>query len=568
MRPLGGVIVALAVACSSTRQRAEFVSAHQVQSPHSQQAEPHSARGECATRECTYQRELDQRARYLKCHLADGGVFVLQNWKIDLAQGQVLGDGLAYDAERQLLRSGDLRVPIADVVLFETNQPESVMHAGVPVMAVVATASVALSALCLANPKACFGSCPTFYAPTDAGFELQAEGFSHSIAKALESTDIDPLPLSYSAKEGDFRLWVTNEAPETHAIRSVVLLAVPRAEDERVFRSGEHFFGAKLLRTPSACSLGDECRQRLSRTDDDELLALSDPTDLASRHEFELQFERAATDPNQLGVVLVVRNSLLNTYLLYQALSSLGAEVGEQLAKLERGEPLIGRGVRAAGQLLGGLEVSVHVGGGEFRPLAIHTEVGPIAKEVVLLRLPDNLPSGPIRLRLSEARGNFKLDQASLVALTGQREPRRLKPKTLSDVHGENAAQLTSLLDPERYLVTYPGDAYALDFVLPGDGPHELFVESRGYYYEWMRKVWLDSPGIKQPLRWFTDTSGVLKELAPDYKRIEADIERYFWQSRVKPRGFQPSHSQPGWRALPPAEAERVWQGLSPSRTP
>ncbi len=56
--------------------------------------------------------------------------------------------------------------------------------------------SLAVTAYCIANPKACFGSCPTFYLEDEGGREPerpQAEGFSESIARVLEARDIDAL---------------------------------------------------------------------------------------------------------------------------------------------------------------------------------------------------------------------------------------------------------------------------------------------------------------------------------------------------------------------------------------
>ncbi len=53
--------------------------------------------------------------------------------------------------------------------------------------------SVAMTIYCITNPKACFGSCPTYYADVDGEPMLQAEGFSASVAPALERDDIDAL---------------------------------------------------------------------------------------------------------------------------------------------------------------------------------------------------------------------------------------------------------------------------------------------------------------------------------------------------------------------------------------
>lgn len=81
------------------------------------------------------------------------------------------------------------------------------------------------TALCLANTKACFGSCPTFYASDGERLALQGEGFSSAVARTLEQTDVDTL---YTARPAgrELALTMTNDALETHFVRSVRVLSV------------------------------------------------------------------------------------------------------------------------------------------------------------------------------------------------------------------------------------------------------------------------------------------------------------------------------------------------------
>lgn len=91
-----------------------------------------------------------------------------------------------------------------------------------------------ISGYCLVNPKACFGSRPTFYAWDGERMALQAEGFSASVCPVLEARDIDAL-YKAKPKSQDFELRVTNEALETHVIRYANILAVPRPASGRTF---------------------------------------------------------------------------------------------------------------------------------------------------------------------------------------------------------------------------------------------------------------------------------------------------------------------------------------------
>ena len=88
---------------------------------------------------------------------------------------------------------------------------------------------------------------------------------------------------------------------------------------------------------------------------------------------------------------------------------------------------------------------------------------------------------------------------------------------------------------PGRHLVTHPGDAYRLTFRLPpSDGPLELFLESEGFYYEWMRSEWLAEQDPRMAALVLADPAEALRRLAPAYKAEEPFLERAFWASRFR----------------------------------
>ena len=98
--------------------------------------------------------------------------------------------------------------------------------------------SVAATIYCISNPKACFGSCPTFYAFDGEKMTLQAESFSSSVMPVLETNDIDAL---YNIKSINrfLELQMKNEALETHIIRHADFLALQKPiEWKGSFNSG------------------------------------------------------------------------------------------------------------------------------------------------------------------------------------------------------------------------------------------------------------------------------------------------------------------------------------------
>jgi hypothetical protein len=90
-----------------------------------------------------------------------------------------------------------------------------------------------------------------------------------------------------------------------------------------------------------------------------------------------------------------------------------------------------------------------------------------------------------------------------------------------------------ALIDSSRTLTSMPGDTFQLVYDLPQTAPDfEYFLEARGYYLEWMREEWKAdyNPAMAQLV--LLDPAEAMKMLAPEYKRVEADLERYFWSSR------------------------------------
>jgi len=86
-------------------------------------------------------------------------------------------------------------------------------------------------------------------------------------------------------------------------------------------------------------------------------------------------------------------------------------------------------------------------------------------------------------------------------------------------------------------MLTLPGDEVIFTYRLP-EGPerYELFLESRGYYLEWMRKEWLAEESMLRAAALFLDPEDTLRRLAPQFKAEEARLDDLFWKSRYVPR--------------------------------
>ena len=224
---------------------------------------------------------LDERSPYLKAHLPDGGVYVLDSWRVDEGLRMVTGQGVLLDAARWTVDEGWFDVPVDSVAIFETNVVQSSPAVGA--MAILTVASLAGTIYCISNPKACFGSCPTFYALGDSAPILQAEGFSASVAPALEATDVDAL-YRCRLRGSSLDIVMTNEALETHVVRHVDLLLAPRPPGGRVMATCDgHFWQARRLLSPVRCTGPEgDCRDLLATCDGRERCSAADSSYLGT----------------------------------------------------------------------------------------------------------------------------------------------------------------------------------------------------------------------------------------------------------------------------------------------
>jgi len=485
---------------------------------------------------------VDSSITNVKVHMKDGSLYVLAIFDMDNNSDTAYGFGTYYDQYRNVIKfntdpSGQwiddrFLIPMPDIALIEMNKIKNNMTGKIIGITLVSAATIGVTAYCLANPKACFGSCPTFYSWDGTDTTLMAEGFSSSILRKYEQEDIDML-YSACSTDSTFNLRLTNEALETHVIRYADVMVLPRGDGERVFSDGKgSFFRTYDITAPLECQSPEgDCLEKLRLMDKRERYGPSDPENLIAKESVEITF--ADVPQGELGFIIGCRQSFMTTYLFYQGLAYLGKSAGYFAARIESGDKFLQRKFDRIKDLLGGIEVFVQDPRGRWIKAGEIAESGPIASDVHLIMLPDELRSENMNIRLRMTKGLWRIDYVALGRLGQEVDPILVEP---TDVVAKNSAGMNTpplLKDPQNPLVTLPGDVYEIKYEIPDlSGSYDLFLKSRGYYLEWIREPWLEEENHVMAAIFFGLPKLYMKNASKDFKKAEATLEESFWKSR------------------------------------
>jgi len=473
----------------------------------------------------------------VKAHLLDGSTVVYPSG-FTLA-----GDRITSTGQRYALGSGtsvgSINIPLDSIVGMETydrrvNVPASVLASA------AATAGGAL--LTVGALIAIFGSCPTFYADS-AGVELlQGEGFSYSVAPLLEQRDVDRLRLAPTL-DGRVVLHVRNEALETHYINHIEIIEALHGKEEVILPDQ----GGRPVAVSNAVAplsvrdrSGRDISQAVRAADDDvfstNLSTLENVTESDLDDWIDIVIP-APGDADSVAIVMDMRNSLLNTVLLYDHI--LGAPGVKSLDFLGKDLENISGAVEMAKWYSShmGMRVSV-LDGGSWRRVARIGDSGPIAYHQLAVMVPAirNDGGSGIRVRLAFVADDWRID--AIRASTSYRRPvTRSIPaaRVAMSNASQNDAALASLIEPdEGYLITSPGHSFRVEFDAGKQVSESrtFMLASQGYYTEWVRGSWIKSASGEP----FVPSSAALLKAIRGWRAKQGDMERRFYSSRIATR--------------------------------
>ena len=468
---------------------------------------------------------------FIKLHMKNGDIYVLENWQVENKENLIKGKGSYLDLNRSLIDSGDFKVPVKQVVLAETNIISG--SSGSPILAAVTVVTGIVGIICATNPKACFGSCPTFYFNDGNDYIVQAEGFSSSILPGLEETDIDAL-FRINPKGRNLEIQLRNEAYETHVIREANIIAVPRENGTRVLaaENGNFFETKNFLDASEIRGEEGDCSEKLCAYDGIERFSAADSNNLADKEFIELSFNNL-TGGNK-GLVIASRQTLMPTFLFYQTLAYMGKSAGDWFATFEKNPTLAKEILNQPKQVISGIEITAEVNNRIIKETKVMAEQGPIASDIKVIPLSNVQDGANLKVKLKLTKGLWRLDYIALVDLVKTVEPITIYPSEVFPKFTKDKCNVKlALTNKDSVLITYPGDKYFLNYILPKDFEnYELFMQSKGYYLEWLRQEWLAEEDPSKVYQMLFNSKQFFKDLAPEFKKIEADMEESFWSSK------------------------------------
>jgi hypothetical protein len=476
----------------------------------------------------------------VKAHLVDGSTVVYPKGMV-LASRRLTGAGTRYDLRlSNPMEIGEL--PLDSVVGLESFRTEVNQGATtlLSVGATLATIGAGVAIACAIDPK-CFGSCPTYYSDSAGTPVLEAEGFSYSIAPLFESRDVDRLRAQPRA-DGTLRLEVRNEAFETHFLNHFELLEATHAPDEFVAPDQRGHPVAMVGQRPPRTArdrAGRDVRPLLADADGKTYATAPGVLQGVSADDLEdtieLTFAGAASG-DSVALVLRLRNSLLNTVLLYDLmLGDPGARsLDWQAEELSRVGTALELGSWYTARMGLGVEVRRDT---TWVPVARLKDTGPVAWKDVAVPLP-NASGGELRVRLRFAADNWRIDRIALAASVRRPSIRTLALSEVITVDGAPEREAhASLSSPDgRYLETVAGQSFVASWeVGPGSAgtARTFLLASQGYYIEWVRQGWIAAARDTTPFR--PGDASLLRALER-WREVQDTLERRFFATRVPVR--------------------------------
>lgn len=334
------------------------------------------------------------------------------------------------------------------------------------------------------------GSCPFIYSYDGSGYVMEAEAFSTSISRSLETRTFHLLP-SLVAEEGSLNIRIANERPETHLVNSVHLYAVDVENAATPVPDTENLFWPVTAAEPPVTAVdhaGRNVRDSLSEKDGRYWISDLDNITTGSgfRDRLTLQFDM----PEGRSEALLILNAI-NTFLSTEIYRSVGSILDDQNLRfyraLEEDQELIELmldWIRTSS-----LTVEVEQDG-HWREVGVippEANIVPFTRAIQLKHLARD--GKPLTIRLSALTDVWKIDAVTLAPIDTQ--PLSLHPLKLRAIEASAPGpgiDRDLAVEDSSYAMVLPPDYLDLSF---DDAPSETMdnpayvIAVSGFMYEW-----------------------------------------------------------------------------------
>ncbi len=464
---------------------------------------------------------------FLKVHLEDGAIGILEKWDVPTDQTGLVGQGYLFNFDQVRRTAGAFKFGLDEITLVETNQLAILQETPLAPRSMITGANIKLDIHCLVNPKACQRCAPSFYVSNEAAYQFPvAEVFSTTALPSPRGKAIHTLRQNASE---NLILHLKNETLATHTLDQLAVQAIPKRADQSVYPdvAGDYYICGKSY-PYRAITMSEKnvatAIQFPAKTPKDELFG--DTIPFQQRENIVLDLEQ--NTPVALGLVLSLQQTKLGNFLDQRQLAYRGKDLGKYFANRLR------NGVKDEKEAdfvasLAQLQLS-YWKDGTWQNFEQLQPVENSSSQVLLVPLPDHKDQkSPFRIKIEMAKGFWQLADLNIRAIHQKVTPKAYQPQKMQIIDGGMHSKLTAVYSIDtQYLVSLPGNEFRFEFQfppLPTDQTYAFFLMREGYELPWVRQNWikdqdlatLEGVQLGDPTAW--------KALSQEFKTAKRQLE-------------------------------------------
>lgn len=373
------------------------------------------------------------------------------------------------------------------------------------------------------EPQPTAQSCPFIYSWNGTRWVFDGEPYGGATTRGLERDDYAELE-HLVPEDGEYRILVTNEVPETQHSNVIELIVVDHSPGTRVVADGEGVF--HVVRSPirpreAVDETGRNLTDWLSAEDRLVWEPAPEPGAIENRSEIVLTFPKPK-DAARATLVYRVGTGIWGSHMIKSMLELHGSELDVWYTALDS-DPAARRALYEWNlrEELYTLRVEVERDG-KWEYAGTIDGGGPFALESRALAFPVHEPGTTLRIRMRPPKGFWALD-----AFTVEYEPpeapisvRRLSPVRATDQKGRDLLSALSASDDAYYTMPTNEDRAELVFKAPPDvsgTERTVFLYARGWY-----RIHLDesSPPDLETLQRIAEVPGAAARYAAESFKV------------------------------------------------